>query len=87
MNIEQEIASLKERNSRVDIDKAWETSTFRKTLILIATYLLTSLTMYVIGVPNFYLSAMVPTIGFFLSTLTFPVVKGWWIRKFTTRSE
>jgi len=82
MDTEQEIQQLKERNKRVEADKAWETSLFRKILILVTTYLLASLVMFVIGVPNFFLSAIIPTLGFFLSTLTFRVFKKWWIRKY-----
>lgn len=81
MDIEQEVAEIKKRNARVEADKAWETSLFRKLLILATTYIIASLAMIVIGVPNFYLSAVIPTLGFFLSTLTFPLVKKWWIAR------
>jgi biotin transporter BioY len=82
MNFEQEIQGLKERNIRVEADKAWETSLSRKVLILVTTYVVASLAMYVIGVPNFYLTAIIPTLGFFLSTLSFPFFKRWWIQKY-----
>jgi|GEM_PF-4648949 len=36
--IEQEIFRIKERNWRVEIDKKWETSWFRRLLIIIFTY-------------------------------------------------
>lgn len=81
MDVEKESREIKERNTRVEADKAWETSAFRKILILIVTYILASFTMYVIGVSNFLLSALVPTFGFFLSTLTFPIIKTWWISR------
>lgn len=81
MDIEKEIQIIKERNKKVEADKAWETSFLRKILILITTYIVASLALYSIGTPNFYLGAIIPTIGFFLSTLGFPVVKKWWIDK------
>jgi hypothetical protein len=81
--LQKEVESIKERNSRVEADKAWETSLFRKLLILVTTYILVSLTMFVIDVPHFYLNAFIPTLGFFVSTLTFPVVKKWWVRRTT----
>ena len=80
MDIEREIEALKERNARVEADKAWETSISRKVVILVTTYIVASLALFAIGVPDFYLGAIIPTIGFFLSTLTFPAVKKWWIR-------
>lgn len=79
MDLEQELQKLKERNKRVEADKAWETSLFRKVAILVTTYLVASLAMFVIGVQNFFMNAIIPTLGFFLSTLTFPFFKKWWI--------
>lgn len=82
MDIEHELQAIKERNSRVEADKAWETSLSRKVLIVLTTYFVAALALFVTGVPNFYLGAIIPTLGFFLSTLTFPAVKKWWIRKY-----
>mgnify|MGYP001587684859 CR=1 FL=1 len=80
--LKAELVAIRGRNIRVEADKAWETSMLRKVLILGITYLLASITMYAIGVPDFYISALIPTLGFFLSTLTFPLIKIWWIRRF-----
>ena len=77
--LEQEINALKERNRRVEGDKAWETSWFRICFIVVITYLITTIVFYFIGVNNFYLNALIPTIGYFLSTLSLPFVKKWWI--------
>lgn len=80
MQLEEEILIIKERNLRVEGNKAWETSLFRKVLIAGVTYVVASLALYVIGVPDFYLGAIIPALGFFLSTLTLPIVKRWWIK-------
>lgn len=82
MDIEQELRIIKERNTRVEADKAWEISLSRKLLVLVTTYLVVCLALLVIGVPDFYLGAIIPTLGFFLSTLTFPIFKRWWLRKY-----
>ena len=37
--LEEEINSIKKRNIRVEVDKAWETSWARKILIFILTYI------------------------------------------------
>lgn len=81
-HIEAEIERIKERNARVEADKAWETSLFRKALILVATYVVASFALYSIGVINFLSGAIIPTLGFFLSTLTFPLVKKFWIKRY-----
>ncbi len=81
MDFEKELEAIQERNARVEADKAWETSLFRKLLVSAITYIVASLALYVIGVSDFYLGAIIPTLGFLLSTLTIPAIKRWWIRK------
>ncbi len=85
--LEKEIADIKARNTRVEADKAWETSGFRIFSITIITYITAALVLYFIGAKNFLLSALVPTAGFFLSIQTLPTVKRWWIKKFFARKN
>ena len=72
--------NIKKRNLRVETDKAWETSFFRVFAIALITYIVAAFVLYVIGVESFLLSAFVPTVGYYLSTRTLPIVKRWWIR-------
>ena len=85
--LEKEVSVIKERNLRVEADKAWETSSFRIFSITIITYIVASLVLYFIGAKNFLLSALVPTAGFFLSIQSLPVVKKWWIKNFLRKKE
>lgn len=80
MDIEQEIIALKERNARVEADKSWETSRVRKICILLVTYLLACLLMVLIGVERPFINALVPTLGFYLSTLSLGFAKSLWIK-------
>jgi len=41
-NLKKEIAEIKERNKRVEADKAWETSNTRKLIIFVLTYIVIS---------------------------------------------
>jgi len=82
MNIEKEIELLKERNKKVEADKSWEISNSRKILITLFTYLAISLYLNVINIPNPWLNAIVPSIGFLLSTLTLPFFKTLWLKHF-----
>ncbi|KND51208.1 MAG: hypothetical protein ABA06_02770 [Parcubacteria bacterium C7867-001] len=82
MELEKEIQQIKERNQRVSLDKAWETSLFRKLLVAVTTYVTAVIALLVIQAPNAYLGAVIPTLGFLLSTLTFPTLKEWWIKKY-----
>lgn len=81
-NLEQELARIKERNLRVEADKTWETSLFRKLLISVITYIVAALALYSIGVDDFYLGAIIPTLGFLLSTLSLPAIKKWWLKRY-----
>jgi hypothetical protein len=77
--LEQELELIKQRNARVEADKAWELSRARIGSICLITYVVASVLLYVIGTERFWLGALVPTLGFFLSAQSLAVVKGWWI--------
>jgi hypothetical protein len=85
MDLEKEVEIIKQRNAKVEADKAWEISVFRKISILTITYILACLVMYVIGVTDFWLNALIPTLGFFLSTLSFGGLKQFWIKNCYSR--
>jgi hypothetical protein len=81
VEIKKEIELIKERNKRVEADKAWETSGTRVVSVLLMTYIITAVVFYMIRVNNFLLNAIIPTLGFYLSTLSLPFIKNWWIKK------
>lgn len=78
-DLEKRISAIEERNRMVEADKAWETSLARKIIIAIFTYAVIGLFMNSISVNSPWLNAIVPTLGFLLSTLTLPVFKKIWI--------
>jgi len=80
--IEQEINNLKERNKRVEAEKAWETSRTRVGTIVVITYIIAVIVMFSLGNSQPFFAALMPTVGFFLSTQSLPMVKQWWIRKY-----
>jgi polyferredoxin len=77
--IERVIDDIKKRNSRVEADKAWETSWTRRSIIAAGTYALSALLLFLINAPNPFFAALVPALGFMLSTMTLPIFKGWWL--------
>jgi hypothetical protein len=77
--MKKEIEQLKERNKRVESDKAWETSITRRVIIALMTYIIIVIFLWTINVRNPWLNALVPTIGFILSTLTLPFFKKFWL--------
>jgi len=76
--LENEIEKLKERNKKVEGNKAWETSWSRKVLLFIFTYLAIGLYINAIGIERPWLNAVIPSFGFLLSTLTLPFFKSLW---------
>jgi len=80
-NLEREVRSLQERNRRVESEKAWETSFMRVLSIALITYVVAGIVLYSIGVTNFLLAALVPVLGYILSTRSLPRVKRWWMEK------
>jgi hypothetical protein len=81
--IKNDIAEIKERNRRVEADKAWETSMTRKILIAILTYIVIVIFFYFAELSNPFINAIVPTVGFVLSTLSVPLFKKWWLGRQT----
>jgi len=77
--IEQELRTIKERNQRVEADKAWETSWWRRLFIASTTYVIAILWLLIIDNDHPGLNAFIPTIGYILSTLSLPFIKRWWI--------
>ncbi len=75
------ISKILERNSRVEADKAWETSKTRKLVIALITYIFAVIFLYYIGAKNPFLNAFIPVGGFLISTLTMSFLKKIWIKK------
>lgn len=83
--LQSEIDKLKERNKRVEADKAWETSWARKIIISILTYIIMVIFFYYADLPNPPINAVVPALAFILSTLTIPIFKKLWLKYFYKR--
>ena len=79
--LEGKIAKIKNRNTRVEGDKAWETSLARTCLIIVCTYVFALLYLFVADTTNPFLGAVVPCAGFFLSTLTIRPIKRYYIKR------
>jgi len=78
--IKKDIEEIKERNARVELDKAWETSFARRLLVTILTYIVVVLFFFFAELPKPFLNAIVPTLGFILSTLSVSYFKNVWMK-------
>ena len=78
----EENQKIEERNARVELDKAWETSKIRRALIATITYCVATYFLWRIGIEEPFANALVPTGGYILSTLTLPKMKHHWMKKY-----
>ena len=79
--LEKKIKDIESRNKRVEMDKAWETCLLRKTLIIIFTYVFAVLYLKIADTTNPWFGAVVPCVGFYLSTQSINIIKSWWIKR------
>ena len=76
--LKNEIEEIKKRNAKVELDKAWETSSARKVLVAVLTYIVIVLFFFFAGLPKPFVNAIVPTVGFLLSTFSISFFKNIW---------
>jgi len=81
MDLEEEIRKIKERNSRVETDKAWETSQTRIIFLSVITYVLVTLVLCVIHNERPFVYSLIPTLGYFISMQSLPFIKKWWVKR------
>ena len=80
-DLEKRIEAIEARNKKVEMDKAWETSLLRRSLITGLTYVVVVLFMLSADIEKPFISAIIPSIGFLLSTLTVSFVKNSWLKR------
>lgn len=76
-----EIENIKERNKRVEADKAWELSKTRTTFISVSTFILLYVFFRLNNSEAPFLNAFVSTAVYLLSTFSYGVLKKWWLKK------
>ncbi|HCM51987.1 TPA: hypothetical protein DIS56_02535 [Candidatus Saccharibacteria bacterium] len=77
-SVEERLAAIEARNARVEKNKAWETSLTRRLSIALLTYLVVLAYLLLIDNDRPYVTAIVPAVGYFLSTLVMRNIKSLW---------
>jgi hypothetical protein len=80
-HIGETVERILERNARVEADKAWERSIVRISAISLITYGCAAFLLYIIGASNPLRSALIPVLGYVLSTQSLPPLKAWWLKR------
>ena len=82
-DLKKEIEKIKERNKKVEKDKAWETSLLRKISIATLTYIVVVIYSYLTtNFSNIFLSSLVQVIGFILSNLSLKLIRNIFDKKY-----
>lgn len=76
--LEQRIEKIETRNKRVEQDKSWERSYFRRISVALMTYIVIVVFFYITKTPKPFLSALVPCIGYILSTVALSQLRKYW---------
>ena len=82
-----QLAEIQERNQRVEADKAWETSVLRILCIAVLIYSVVVIFMIQLGIERAWLNALIPPVGYVLSTLSLSPLKHWWIRRYLANKK
>lgn len=78
ISLGERVSKIEDRNLKVEADKAWEVSFTRRVLLFLFTYFAIAFYLkFIVGIEP-WINALVPSIGFFLSTLTLPFLKNLW---------
>lgn len=80
-DLEARIEAIEARNSKVEQDKAWEISWTRRISIAVLTYMVFLAYLLAVKDSNPLLNALVPVVGFILSTFAMSWVKSIWRRQ------
>lgn len=78
LSLEERLAAIEDRNKRVESDKAWEISLTRRLFVAFVTYVVVGLTLFLINMPHPWVNAVIPVLGYALSTLTLPFIRQLW---------
>ena len=79
--LEKRLEGIESRNTRVELEKAWEVSAARKAVLACGTYGVCTCLMAAIGVERYFLNALIPTTGYLISVLTLAELRRRWIAR------
>ncbi len=77
-DIEKRVKAIEDRNKKVELDKAWETSWTRRICIAGLTYVVAVTYLSFINNDNPRLNSLVPVGGYLLSTLVVKNIRKVW---------
>jgi hypothetical protein len=77
-DLEKRTVAIEERNKKVELDKAWETSWTRRISISVLSYIVVAGYLFAINNDKPFVNAVIPAVGFLLSTLVLTRIRNIW---------
>lgn len=77
-DIEKRLGAIEDRNRKVELDKAWETSWVRRVSVGVLTYIVVTGYLFAINNDKPLVNAAVPAVGYLLSTLLLKGIRNTW---------
>ena len=79
--LKDDIKKIKERNKRVELDKAWGTNWTRRIIITLLTYIVIVIFFYFAQLPRPFINSIVPSLAFLISGFTLSIFKNLWMER------
>ncbi len=86
-DLEKRLKTIEERNRRVEAEKAWEVGYPRTFTITAITYVIAGLVLLAIGNEYPWRNALIPAIGYFLSTQSLPFIRRKWVEGYLKKHD
>lgn len=80
-DLKDQVEKIKQRNKRVEADKAWEISKTRTAFISAATFILIYIFMLLVKAEHPFLNSLISVVAYWLSTETYSILKKWWLKR------
>jgi len=76
------VEKILERNKKVELDKAWETSLARRLFLALFTYVAILILLIIIDAPQPFLTALIPAGAYLIQQYSLPFMKSLWEKNF-----
>jgi len=85
LTLEEQVQKLNLMQKYDELKSKWDRSLVRIIYVSTTTYLFVAVFMFILEVDNYLVNALIPSLGYILSTQTLPSIKKAWVRYYLDR--
>ncbi|MDP2691257.1 MAG: hypothetical protein Q8O95_02530 [bacterium] len=78
--LKKRVKAIEWRNSKVELDKAWEISLTRRVVLSLITYLIIAAVIWSFDLPQPLINALIPALALLLAAPTLRMIRSFWER-------